>query len=624
MNIRIGLANYAGFLQFIERLRPELPDDVEFVILNDLFSELESSVKKIEADGSVDIFVASGGNADYLQKYLRNIPLVKVQLTGFDILNAIKSAGEFSSDMAIITHSPIHQLDTLKDIINVRLMPLIYQSPEELNIILQSLCAEGIRDVIGTALVLEQAKLYGIRGHFIWSLDSIKAAIDSAISMARTKKALAEKARMLDYLMDYAAEGIIVTDRDGIITELNNSAARIIGKNRKNLLGRSCEEVLPNTQLHTVMREKRAQYNRIQDLGNVKIVTNRSPIIYKKEVIGSLATFFSTTTIKQAGENIRRSQDFEGFLATSKFEDIKTESPLLKQQIEDAKLFARSGSAILLLGETGTGKEVFAQCLHNASSQKNEPFVRVNCAAIPASALEGELFGYEEGVYAGSRKSGKAGYLELANQGTLFLDEVSDIPLKLQARLLTAIEEKQFFRTGGSKFIPLDARVLTASKRDLKKMVAEGNFREDLYYRIDVLEIRLPCLHERKCDIPLLVEQMLLENRSDLTKAEIEQIKFAPSFQSYDWPGNIRELHNVIERFCVRFVPGEDIGALISQVMSKAEGPEVQTEERVLFKDEILQALKLANGNRSVAASILDISRTTLWRRMRELKMITE
>lgn len=621
MGIRIGVANYASFFQFVEKLRPELPDDVELVILNDLFSELERSVKRIEAENSVDIFVASGGNADYLQHYLKTIPLVKVKVTGFDILNAVKNASAYSRSIVVITHSPIPQLDEIRSTLNVDLRPLVYQTPEELSLILQSLCAEGIRDVIGTALVLEQAKMFDMRGHFIWSLDGVRTALETAISMARQKKALQEKARTLDYLMDYSAEGIIVTDRNGIITQFNNSAERIMGRSRKNIIGRQCAEVLPNTQLHTVMREKRAQFNRIQDLGNVKIVTNRSPIICNKEVIGSLATFFSTSTIKQAGENIRRSQDFSGYIAKSTFDEIKTRSPQLEAVRERAVRYARSSSTILVFGETGSGKETFAQCLHNASLRKNETFVRVNCAAIPASMLEGELFGYEEG-FAGGKRAGKPGFLELAHQGTLFLDEVGDIPMKLQARLLSAMEEKQFFRVGGDKPVPVDMRIIAATNRDLRLLVREGSFREDLYYRINVLELHLPSLRERKCDIPLLIKDFLEYNRSDLTREETEKICTSQRFADYDWPGNIRELRNVIERFCVNYVPGEDIEKSVQEALIYENFDRgVQAGAGDTERAEIENALRLAGGSRAGAAKILSMSRTTLWRRMRELGM---
>lgn len=619
MSIRIGVANYAGFYQFLEKLRPELPADVELVVLNDLFSELEKSVRRIEAEGSVDIFVASGGNADYLRRYLKTIPLVDVKVTGFDILNAVCEASAYSRNIAVITHSPIPQLDHIQDALCVQLRPLVYQTPEELSMLLQSLSAEGIRDVIGTALVLEQAKMMDMRGHFIWSLDGVRTAIGTAIQMARQKKALQEKARTLDYLMDYSAEGIIITDKHGIITQYNSSAERIIGRSRKNVIGRHCEEVLPNTQLHTVMREKRAQFNRIQDLGNVKIVTNRSPIICEKEVIGSLATFFSTSTIKQAGESIRRSQDFSGYLAKANFSDLKTQSPQFAAVQTRAERYARSSSTILIFGATGTGKETFAQCLHNASPRKNEPFVRVNCAAIPAAMLEGELFGYEESS-GGNRRSGKTGSLELAHQGTLFLDEIGDIPLKIQARLLSAMEEKQFFRLGGDKPVPVDIRIIAATNRDLRAMVREGTFREDLYFRINVLELRLPSLSERKCDIPALARDFVQECRGDLTRQEVDTLCACPRFLEYDWPGNIRELHNVIERFCVNYTPGEDIPRSVAQALTFenfSSLPDAVSSGR----RELEEALRLADGSRSAAAQILGISRTTLWRKMREFGM---
>ncbi len=624
MSIKIGFANYAGFFQFIEKLRPELPADVEVVILNDLFSELESSVKRIEAEGSVDVFVASGGNGEYMQKYLRTIPLVKVKITGFDLMNAVKEASQFSNNIAVITHSPIPYIEELNSILNVELIPLQYQTPEDLSLILQSLYAGGVRDVIGTALVLEQAKMYDLRGHFIWSLDSVRDAVETAINMARTRKALTQKAKMLDYIMDYSAEGIIVTDKNGIITHLNNSAERILNRSRKNIVGRQCAEVLPNTQLHTVMREKRAQFNRIQDLGNVKIVTNRSPIIVNKEVIGSLATFFSTSTIKQAGENIRRSQGASGFIAQADFSQEKTEDPQFTQLIGKAERYAKSNSTILISGETGTGKDVFAQCIHNASYRKNEAFVRVNCAAISLSMFEGELFGYEEGVHIGIKKSGYTGLIEQAHQGTLFLDEISEMPMNIQAALLSVLEEKQFYRIGSTRALPVDIRVIASTARDLRSLVREGLFREDLYYELDVLNVSMPRLRDRKCDIPLLIKGFLDDNRSDLTRSEQESICRCRHFLEYDWPGNIRELKKVIERFCVIFVPGADVDKTAEEVLDSGVIRTPADAQRDNSRREILEALSISGGSKNGAAEVLGISRTTLWRKMRELGMMDE
>ena len=593
---------------------------METVIINDIFSESKDVIQRMEVSGDIDVFIASGRNAEYAEKYLRNIPLVRVEFTGYDIMNAVKESMAFSDSIALITSNALPQLEELREVFRAEVRPYVYKTLDELQLLLQTLYAEGIRDVIGTSLVIDQAKIYGMRGHYIWSLDGVRRAMETAINLVRNRKALAEKARLLDYLMDYSAEGIIVTDRNGIITHFNNSAERIIGRSRKSIVGRPCEEVLPNTQLHTVIREKRAQFNKVQDLGNVKIVTNRSPIISDKEVIGALATFFSGSTINQAGENVRRSQSFNGFLAKGTFAGIRTVSPEFAAIKEKAERYARSDVSVFIQGETGTGKEVFAQALHNASLRKNEHFVHINCGAIPSSKLEGELFGCDD--ISNGRRVGRMGLLEMAYQGTCFFDEIGELPLKLQARLLSAIEEKQFFRMGSNKVVPVDVRLIASSRKDLYQLVQEGLFREDLYYRIHVLELQLPNLSQRKCDIPLLIKEFLYENRNDLTHSEMEAISQASRFLDYDWPGNIRQLRNVIERFCVNFTPGTDIDSAIEDVLVCRNPSEEKTPSNEdVERQEIKDALRLAFGSRAQAADILGISRTTLWRKMRELGM---
>ena len=625
MSIRIGVANYAGFFSFIEKLRPELPKDVELVILNDLFAELKESARRIEAEGKVDVFVASGGNADYLEKYLTSIPLVRVKHTGFGLMEAIKEASGYSDNIAVITHTQLPNIDNLVDIFKVRIKALTYETTEELSMILQSLYAEGVRDVIGTALVLEMARMYDMRGHFIWHLSAVREAMEKAIDMARARKAQAEAEKTLDCLLEYACEGIVVTDRNGIITRFNGSAERILGRRRERVIGRQCAEVLPTTQLHTVMRERRAQFNRVQDFGNVKIVENRSPIICGQEVVGAVATFLSAGASKPGADPASRSQVFRGNYAHDTFDDMRTVSPEFTRLKERAERFARSTSTVLILGDTGTGKEAFAQSMHNASHRKNEPFVRVNCAAIPNSTFETELFGCEDGTKAaGSRRAGKAGLLEQANYGTLFLDEIAEVPPAMQARLLSVIEERQFSRIGGEKPLPLDVRIIASSNRDLRELVSRGEFRRDLFYRIDVLELHLPRLTERKCDIPVLISQLLRENRSDLTVNEIEAISNSPLYADYGWPGNVRELKNVIERFCVyysRELSVEDCVKLSMEYCNSFDGGEGSAASE---RSDIREALELSGGNRAAAASILGISRTTLWRKMREYGLADE
>lgn len=624
MSIYVGITNYGGFLKFVDPLRPTLPPDVELQIIDDVFGDLEKRIRRYERDNTLDVLVSSGITADTIQRMNIAIPLVRISVDGFDILNALDEALKNSSNVALITRSEIPNVDSLVKTVKGSLRPIIYDSPENLGPILQSLYAEGIRDVIGSSLVMDQAKMYGLRGHFIWSFDSVRQAVEQAIALARARKALAAKANTLDYLLDYSAEGIIITDKNGIITEFNNSAQRILGRSRKNVLGRYCEEVLPNTQLHIVMKEKRTQFNCIQDFGNVKIVTNRSPIISNQEVIGALATFFSVATINQAGNNIRRTLSTDNFFAKECFSDFKTENSAMKELIQTGERYAKSRFPILIHGAEGTEKGALAQSIHNASVRKNEPFVHIDCSAIQKNMIEGDMLGYEDFAANGTRRSTRRGFLENANGGTLFLEEIAQLPLKVQARLVGIIENKQFMRLGGERPIPLDIRIVASTGQSLRPLVDSGEFNAELYFCLNVLELHLPNLADRKEDIPLLIRTIIQQERSDLTRNEIASISNCPTLNTFSYPGNIRQLRSIIERLSIDYSPGMNIDQIANEIIAAQEGSaSIIVAEETGERQEIQEALLLSNGNRNRAAEILGLSRTTLWRKMRELGIET-
>ena len=278
-----------------------------------------------------------------------------------------------------------------------------------------------------------------------------------------------------------------------------------------------------------------------------------------------------------------------------------------------AELFAQSESNVLIYGRTGTGKELFAQGIHNASRRAQGPFVAINCAALPENLLESELFGYEEGAFTGARKGGKQGLFELAHGGTIFLDEISEISAGVQARLLRVLEEREVMRLGGESVIPVDVRVVAATNRDLNTLVQQGQFREDLFFRLYVLELRLPTLAERVEDIPLLMERFLLENKVMLELAEIKQIAHHHLLTTYSWPGNVRELKNFAERIVTLCSMQPDPDQLLHTIFENRRGIKKNHSE----KQDILRVLKEVGGNRTLAAANC-ISRTTLWRRLKE------
>jgi len=294
--------------------------------------------------------------------------------------------------------------------------------------------------------------------------------------------------------------------------------------------------------------------------------------------------------------------------------EISTKSPKFMKVLETAKTIADTNVNVLLEGETGTGKSLLAKYIHFLSNRRDKPFVTVNCAAIPSELLEAELFGYVKGAFTGAVKD-KLGKVELANGGTLFLDEIGDMPLSLQAKLLHFIQEKEFERIGDVKTRRVDVRIIAATNKDIRKLIREGRFREDLYWRLNVVSIRLPALRERKEDIALLVRHFLDKfsklHQKPVRGVDSEAMKL---LLSYDYPGNIRELENIVERAVVvcrgELITREDLPEeLMNPQSCKGEGDEIE---------RIKEALRIAGGNKSLAAKILGIHRTTLWRKLKE------
>ena len=317
-----------------------------------------------------------------------------------------------------------------------------------------------------------------------------------------------------------------------------------------------------------------------------------------------------------------------GYATSYSFDNIITQSPIMHQVIQKARLCAQHDLPVHLLGDTGTGKELFAQSIHHVSARSHGPFIAINCAAIPESLLESELFGYAEGAFTNARKGGKPGVFEMATNGTVFIDEISEAPLSVQVKLLRVLQEKQFSRLGGDSLLSADFRLITASNKDLGQLIASGEFRQDLYYRINILELQLPPLRERPEDIMVLIHHLLQQQNKHLT--------FTPDavncLQNYDWPGNIRELQAVIYRLIV-LLEGDTVDKAVLQQISQLSSPchqgvslvtdlaVVADESDLLKKQEkqlIASVIEKTDGDRTKASAILGISPTTLWRKLKQ------
>lgn len=359
-----------------------------------------------------------------------------------------------------------------------------------------------------------------------------------------------QRENQLKTILNLVSEGIIATNKDGEITHINDVACKILYVDCSEVIGQKIQFILQNEDipiLETLKTGKSYNLKEMKLRKNRKMfhyLTSGSPIRNEKgQVIGAVATL---KDYKQVEEIISK-VDNRKKLTT--FNDIIFQSKSMKDIIDTAKTVSKGDSSILLRGESGTGKELFARAIHMESNRSEDAFIAINCAALPETLLESELFGYEEGTFTGAKKGGKKGLFEQADKGTLFLDEIGEISPQIQVRLLRVLQENAIRRVGGNKEIPVDVRIITATHRNLEEMIAEGSFREDLYYRLNVIPIRIPPLRERPEDIPLIAQHLIRKISTKLNKHDIPLSKSSAEYLMYQrWPGNVRQLENTLER----------------------------------------------------------------------------
>ena len=347
-------------------------------------------------------------------------------------------------------------------------------------------------------------------------------------------------------------------------------------------------------------------------------------------MVGAALTLYGARNIQAADTSLRRLQRRQQHQARHHFGDVRGGSPALCEAVASARRYAPTDMSVLITGESGVGKEVFAQALHNASARAGKPFVAVNCASFPESLLESELFGYEEGAFTGSRRGGKSGLLEAAHTGTLFLDEIGDMPLTLQTRLLRVLQEREIMRLGATAPVPIDIRVIAATHQPLAEMLAQHRFRQDLYYRLNTLRLHIPALRERKDDIGALAQPLLTQALARLgctLDAAAALRPLLPALLAYDWPGNVRELENMVNRIAVFLHPYARLDEVLYAAL-QMDCPELFGHAPVAAQAPVLgvngapadlaqrvrQALRQAGGRPSAAAKVLGVSRSTLWR----------
>ncbi|MCM3708168.1 MULTISPECIES: sigma-54 interaction domain-containing protein [Cytobacillus] len=443
--------------------------------------------------------------------------------------------------------------------------------------------------------------------------------------------------QMVETIVENAFGWLVVVNKEGTIIYINKNYCDFLEVEREQVLGKHVSEVIENSRMHIVAESGKEEIADLQFIRGNYMIANRIPIFSDGEVIGAFGTVFFRDTKEWMQMNshvksmLTKIQSYiQGIDPSVKYslDDILGSSSQIHSLKEKVKMVAASDISVLIRGESGTGKELFAHSIHQLSNRSHQPFVKINCGAIPEHLLESELFGYEEGAFTGAKKGGKKGKFQLADGGTLFLDEIGDMPLNMQVKLLRALQEGEIESVGSTSPVKVDVRIIAATNRPLEKMMEEKRFREDLFYRINVVPFMVPSLRDRMEDLPLLIDSFIkkITKKSGKRISAIEE-EVLEKFHQYSWPGNIRELENVIEA-SIHLTSNETINteALPDYMKETAVYPVgkktlkdilEETEKRILS-----QSLSKYNNDRIVAANALGISKSSMYEKLKKYGIV--
>ena len=584
------------------------------------------------------VIVARGGFYELIKTEF-DLPCIEIKVTAFDLIDAFREATGrgYSGTTGVVGvvgfHNVVDGAETIAEVLGIDTVCCKLSGHSDNVAAVERLIQQGIRVFVGDNNVKVATRVSGCRAFIVHSGgQAIQAAIQQAEEILHASRAQKARTQQIATIIDFVHDGIIAIDTRGEITLFNAASEKITGFSQQEALGRHVREIIPQTRLPEALATRQTIAGDIQVLGNQTVVTvNRSPVIVDDEVVGAVATYQDITDIQRLEQKIRIRLSEKGFIAQYTFTDILHRSAAMAVCVRTAQKFAQYDASVLITGPSGVGKELFAQSIHNYGRRKNAPFVAINCAALPATLIESELFGYAEGSFTGANRKGKAGMFEMAHGGTIFLDEISELPLLLQSRLLRILQERQVMRLGGDKLIPVDVRIICASNRNLRGLVDAGEFRSDLYFRIAILSLHVPPLCEHREDIELLGNRFLAELAERYGKGQLMLSDAALKYlHRYDFKGNVRELRGMIERAVV-VCESDSIGIddLIGEPCTTAStGKEISmldcAESMTLREMEtahIQRVLRKNGGSIKASSKILGIGRTTLWRKIREQRI---
>ncbi|HKT94344.1 MAG TPA: propionate catabolism operon regulatory protein PrpR [Paraburkholderia sp.] len=608
----------------------------------------EEAVAEIAAAGPnqrPDVVVAAGSNGTYLKARI-DLPVVLVQPTGFDVMQALARARREADLVALVTYgeTPV-EVRRFASAYGIDVVFGQYRTVQDAEACVLDLRDRGVGAVVGPGLVNDLAARLGLVPFFVYSRPSVRAAFDNALDLVQATWRETQRRQRLDSVLQHLRDGVVALDARGRVEAINQRLAAVLDIDPAAAAGQSLAAIAPDIAFSL----PEADGESLETVRGVSYVVHRGPLVDNGVTTGAVLTFQESRAVERLDRTLRSRQRTQQFVARYRLDDLSGATPGIERVRQLARRYAKSDATVLIRGESGTGKEMIAQGIHRESPRRDFPFVAMNCGAFPEALLESELFGYEEGAFTGARRGGKVGLIEAAHRGTLFLDEIGEMPLPLQSRLLRVLQEREVVRLGATEPTRVDVRVVAATHRALTEQIEAGEFRADLFYRLNILNLAIPPLRERAADIALLASELLLQasRREQRVAVRIRTPEDAArtlalvsgALAQHAWPGNVRELQNVVERMVVELADSEEEvltpdvlrsiapevfesrGAASGAAAAAAEGALTLRERSLNTEaDEIRAALDACNGDRDRACEMLGISKTTLWRRLSAAK----
>jgi PAS domain S-box-containing protein len=604
-------------------------------------SENAVAEAKLSVQNGANVVIARGNHAALIKKNT-DIPIVEIALTGQEMAKLIHEAKEKlhkpSPVIAFVGfRNMLSSTKLLDEILDVTIKEYFVDYTEELEEAVEKASKDSVDLIIGGEIVNTCANRLGVPTLFLKSReDSIREAFRIAEKVAYAIDLEKKNTAEFKTILDYSFDGIIKLNNKGKIVILNYLAEKILRKSSEELLGKHITEIIDTLDgniIERVLNEGKALYSTLLHKENLALVSNIAPIIIDNKIEGAMVSFQEFTKIEELEAEIRKELYAKGYVAKSTFKHIAGETSDMNRNIELAKLYAKYDLPVLITGESGTGKKMFAQSIHNESLRKNNPYVVINCASMPPDQLEKKLYGYLESNYMHSSSIIRKGLFEVAHTGTIFLEHISELDSYGQANLLRVLNEKSVVRRGDDRILPVNVRIMCSSNKNLLNLVKEGKFSEELYYSLNVLSLNLTPLRERKEDISTLLEYFIDEYNNTYKKYVVLTEGARALICDYPWQGNVRQLKSFCEKIIIlasKKVLDEifinehlEIYALPSDINKYNS---LDEEKKVVVYEspeaaKILELLERHNGNRGKVAEELNISKTTLWRKLKKYKI---